>query len=84
MSDIKDGGCAFPFEKVQTRLGDGTVTKWTNHLGMPARHYLAAKAMPGLMAADLALPVERQMGREWVARQSFLMADAMLAEGKAS
>lgn len=61
----------------------GPVNRWRG-AGMSQRGYFAAKAMPVLLASDLAKPVDQQMGREWVAKESLRMADAMLVADVAS
>ena len=46
------------------------------------RDEFAKVSAPALLAADLALPIEKTQGRTWVAQQAYLMADIMLVARK--
>lgn len=48
MSNINDGGSAFPRFPVMMKNQDGTITK--QEPGMTLRDYFAAKAMQGLLS----------------------------------
>ena len=65
MSNINDGGPAFPHE---FKFGDGTAER---HKGMTLRDYFAAKAMQGLIGNGDWL-------RD-AAAEAYAIADAMLA-----
>lgn len=68
MSDIKNGGPAFPVEGGNLR----------DLFGMTMRDYFAAKAMQGIMVATLA--PHTLWTQDEVAKTAYRMADAMLAE----
>jgi hypothetical protein len=68
MSDIKDGGQAFP-------VPDGTGGLWH---GMTLRDYFAAKAMQGLLAHPECKQVDDEVAAA-VGVEAFCVADAMLA-----
>lgn len=77
MTKTKDGGPALPF----------TVQRWNDSLdhgveGMSLRDYFAAQALTGILAATVrAVDAETaDRLREIKARDSYRMADAMLAE----
>lgn len=71
MSDINDGGPAFPFPELGTmNFGDPSA-----YPGMSMRDEFAKAAMQGMLAADI------QCGPEEVpviASSAYVMADAML------
>jgi hypothetical protein len=64
MSEIKDGGPAFP------------VPMEDRHCGMTLRDYFAAKAMQGLVAGS---GPEAEYQEAVVASSAYTMADAMIA-----
>ena len=71
MSDIKDGGPAFPVHGLHNML---------DMRGMTLRDYFAAKAMQSTLA-DNAYVERTETPAEWlaiVAKASYEMADAML------
>lgn len=72
MSEKNDGGPAFPI--------GSTPEEWGN--GMTLRDYFAGKALPAVYADCMALfEKEGCPGPDWrdgVAKDSYLMADAML------
>jgi hypothetical protein len=45
-----------------------------------AESTMQASAMQSFLKEDLSKPLEYQRGKEWVAKQSFDMADAMMKE----
>jgi len=65
MEKKTDGGPAFPLKEPLT--GDS--------LGMSLRDYFAANAMQGMLAC----PIQPQSGPEMYARDSYAIADAMIA-----
>jgi hypothetical protein len=70
MSEIKDGGPAFPqygFDKVAERF--------TSQGGMTLRDYFAAKAMQGMLACDIDCSPEAV---PHIAKSAYIVADAML------
>ena len=69
MSNINDGGPAFPHLPIQANMAGGE--KVTMRDGMTLRDYFAAKAMQGLVANG-----------DWLrdaAAEAYAIADAMLA-----
>ncbi len=78
MSEIKDGGPAFP---------DGSQNQWgyAVNSGMTLRDYFAAKAMQGLVGSaewreDISEPEDRcgLEPTEFTAKSAYIIADAML------
>lgn len=65
----KTGGAAFPIPATELH---GTDT------GMSLRDYLAAKAMQGILANPAQLDNVNDKSAEWVSRDAYLVADAML------
>jgi hypothetical protein len=65
MSDINDGGPAFPWLAVPAS---------NNHGGMTLRDYFAAKAMQGMSARVTTTGAEVE-----IVKQAYRVADAMLA-----
>jgi len=63
MSEIKDGGPAFP--------PNG---EWKDHQGMTLRDYFAAKAMQGYVP----IQIDNDWSDTDVAKYSYMLADAML------
>ena len=77
MSEIKDGGPAFP----RNILDHGHGVTTTHESGMTLRDYFAAKAMQGLLASGWcaeARELAPGVGEQDVAKDAYLMADAML------
>ena len=70
MSNIDDGGSAFPFGQVSEITGQPINGYFAP--GMTLRDYFAAKAMQGLLASG----VEASMKE--LAEKAYAMADAML------
>jgi len=70
MSEIKDGGPAFP---------DGSQNQWGHpvHTGMALRDYFAAKAMQGFIAYATHKGIYAPPDEE-LAKVSYQLADAML------
>jgi len=72
MSNINDGGPAFPAEiEWQNQYGSGI----EKHQGMTLRDYFAGQALVGLLAQP---PAEPEFGAHYFAMSSYLTADAML------
>jgi hypothetical protein len=74
MSNIKDGGLAFPRENYQT--GDAPGQR-----GMSLRDYFAARAMQGIFTADYVNGIESEDSSAalmTVAGLAYGMADAMI------
>jgi len=67
MSEIEDGGRAFPW------CGDLNETPSIN-LGLTVRDYMAAKAMQGMCANGDAI----HRGDEVIAKDAYAIADAMI------
>lgn len=87
MSEQPENPQAFPSysKETRTQMKDGTTIVHLPelHEGMTLRDYFAAKAMPQLMVASVAMafPLEVRLTRmEWVARGAYKYADAMLKE----
>ena len=79
MSEIKDGGPAFPVPIAGCNDGGvyNTLEQSGGKLGgMSLRDYFAAKAMQGMLASPHANPKASMMR---CAMESYAMADAMLA-----
>ena len=74
MSNIKDGGPAFPTKNYQSVVP--VATGYSE--GMTLRDYFAAKAMQGLMNTEY-----RLTDASYKAKQSYAIADAMLAAREA-
>jgi hypothetical protein len=72
MSEIKDGGPAFPFDE---RNGDGT--HYHAHAGMTLRDYFAAKAMQAAHESTLAV-YDVAPAYDRLAGHAYKVADAML------
>lgn len=72
MSDIKDGGPAFP------NVPDGAGDKWQNrNAGMTLRDYFAAKAMNGVLSdPNVRLRTSEEVAE--LAAAVYRIADAML------
>ena len=68
MSNINNGGPAFPCENIRTPDGGVIVSD-----GMAMRDYFAAKAMQGLLACEV-----EGVSTKAVATAAYFMADAML------
>lgn len=72
MSEIKDGGPAFP--------SHGTMGE-VNYQGMSLRDWFAGMAMQGLLAAPVGKVVDPARANETdIAREAFILAEAMIAE----
>ena len=71
MSEIKDGGPAFP---------DGSQNQWgyAVNSGMTLRDYFAAKAMQGLITSLHSKPYPEWQTVEWISESAYGIADAML------
>lgn len=65
----RTGGAAFPVPATELH---GTDT------GMTLRDYFAAKAMQGILANPAQLDNVNDKSAEWVSRDAYQMADAML------
>ena len=74
MSTINDGGPAFPLQSIGPEFAPG-------YAGMPLRDYFAAKAMQGLLAAQVH-GFNDQPAKGPFASMAYEMADAMLAARK--
>jgi len=76
MSEINNGGPAFPMTRVTVLAEDGTPNEAASitHEGMTLRDYFAAKAMQGICAH----PDSWGLGDEGICKRSYEMADAML------
>jgi hypothetical protein len=68
MNKINTGGPAFPVQSVYIEDQE------TNSHGMSLRDYFAAKAMQGLLTAEIV----GEYSNEHVAEIAFMLADAML------
>ncbi len=66
------GECVFP---VKMDMGDGSRIEG---VGMSLRDYLAAKAMQGILSNPGQLDNVNREAAEWVSRDAYLVADAML------
>lgn len=66
------GECAFP---VKMDMGDGSRIEG---MGMSLRDYFAAKAMQGILSNPGQLDNVNKESAEWVSRDAYLVADAML------
>jgi len=69
MSDINDGGPAFPVINSPTLMEQS---------GMTLRDYFAAKAMQGLIASPRGTPDGTNATDKHYAKCAYIMADAML------
>ena len=90
MSKIETGGPAFPMARVTVLAEDGTPNEATGvtHGGMTLRDYFAAKAMQGIVSSIATEDDYRRLRghasasgltvSEWIARDAFKQADAML------
>ena len=76
MSNIKDGGQAFPSGEQWRDVAGNLNSKGALHGGMTLRDYFAAKAMQGLLSADSELNLDEY----GIAKYAYLQADAMLAQ----
>jgi hypothetical protein len=76
MSNIKDGGPAFPSGLIDPSTPEDAVHSL--HSGLSIRDYFAAKAMQGLMNTEY-----RLTDASYNAKQSYAIADAMLAAREA-
>lgn len=72
MADKETGGPAFPFVP-----GEGS-TNYESE-GMQLRDYFAAKAMQGILANPGQLDNVNDDAANWVSRDAYTVADAMLA-----
>lgn len=72
MNDIKTGGLAFPLHN------HGTQTLGMHLSGMTLRDYFAAKAMQGICAGRDEAGILIHHGFEWIASESYKIADAMI------
>lgn len=72
MSNINDGGPAFPVQESMISSGSEGVPASS---GMSLRDYFAAKAMQGICA----IPTSANMEVASISKSAYLMADAMLA-----
>ncbi|MCA8323254.1 hypothetical protein [Burkholderia cepacia] len=81
MSEIKDGGPAFPSgEDITEVRRDGSERSFAAEPGMSLRDYFAAKAMQGLCSNE----GYNQHVPGTLANEAYVMADAMLrARGEA-
>ncbi|KKA63553.1 hypothetical protein HA49_22755 [Tatumella morbirosei] len=71
------GGPAFPREDYQAN-GHERGFERLGQEGMSLRDYLAAKAMNGLAANSSMIDVMHSSSAEWLARNAYEIADAML------
>jgi hypothetical protein len=74
MSEIKDGGPAFPRNILDHGHGVTTV----HESGMTLRDYFAAKAMQGLITSLHSKPYPEWQTAEWISESAYGIADAML------
>lgn len=74
MSDINDGGPAFPVPDVQASEPRNVEQMRREARGMSLRDYFAAKAMQGMLSCS----VQPQSGPDMYARDAYTIADAML------
>jgi len=79
MNDIKDGGPAFPCDRIIYKTKDGSDAV-ISHGGMTLRDYFAAKAMQGIIQMPIGEPDYDEIS---VAHNAYKMADAMLKEREA-
>jgi hypothetical protein len=69
MSNINDGGPAFPFAKEMEKISGLQFST-----GMTLRDWFAGQALAGLLAQ----PAEPEFGAHYFAMSSYFMADAMI------
>ncbi|HJF24544.1 MAG TPA: hypothetical protein K8V18_06090 [Proteus mirabilis] len=67
----KTGGAAFP-------VSGHPDMQFVAQEGMSLRDYLAAKAMNGILANNAMIDTATDQTLEWVAKNAYQMADAML------
>lgn len=82
--NIKNGGAAFPSEGGHRFAVGNDIRKTLPSQGMSLRDYFAAKAMQSILVCDAASAISSAKDSEtvgqYVARQSYEMADSMLKE----
>lgn len=76
MTHKHNGGPAFPFGQISETTGQPVNGFYDT--GMTLRDYFAAKAMAGVVASPDY--VEEEWFQEYIARQAYQMADAMLSQ----
>lgn len=74
MSELKDGGPAFPGESKRQTTTTPTRTISTLHPGMSLRDWFAGQVITGLMIA----PIDVNIRSDKAAEFAYAMADAML------
>ncbi|WP_368879568.1 hypothetical protein [Proteus mirabilis] len=67
----KTGGAAFP-------VSGHPDMQFVAQEGMSLRDYLAAKAMNGILSNNVIIDTATDQALEWVAKNAYQMADAML------
>jgi hypothetical protein len=78
MDEKNNGGPAFPEQLAVTPTGD----TYSGHEGMTLRDYFAAQALPGFLSTCEREPggATSSLDASAIARASYELADAMLAE----
>lgn len=77
-SDKNDGGPAFPQPKFH-RIGEYEICE--SHIGMTLRDYFAGQAIASLLDTDISDVKqihEGETGAAWLARNAYIVADAMM------
>lgn len=78
MPEIKEtGGSAFPQSGFSSPDGN-FISSDCGGSGLTVRDYFAAKAMQGILANPAQLDNVNDKSAEWVSRDAYLVADAML------
>lgn len=77
MNEISDGGTAFP-SRCDKPYRDGGSYR-DDRPGMTLRDYFAAKAMQAQLTAFWAMETHHGWSHDEIAREAYLLADAMLA-----
>lgn len=82
MSNINDGGPAFPFPIVSQNQTTGETSLWQTEGGMTLRDYFAAAALQGYIANYAGADVDpfSAHARISTAKRCYAMADEMIAE----
>ena len=79
---IKDGGPAFPIVKPGLAYQNGLELPYVEEYGLSLRDYFAAKALPAVIAARMALTDSRtfapDLNQESMAEECYELADALI------